>query len=607
MARITGCSRKILSQERERYYAWLEGSEGTLVDFRSEVRSDKTPEEWVEHAIAVWGSDDCTRPGEGKSDYDINPFDRTEKMRRKYLDVQVGDVVRLVQESGKQKSGSNSKYDDGVVRSGGFHMDWKMVSALRPYYVKDNRRETCLCWRCERWKLATQALYYARRALKNELKCDCANRRGGYDVLQQFMCSPKTMDCTDSKCEACEGWQLVLEPGGNGIVCKAEMDKLLNVQTQVQWKRYGDVTYFTKDGTEKKCKDFVSVTTPDPVLLQENKDMQAPTRAHYQHFKWCAADKKHVCNNVCEGTVHSIQDFSENGTLEPKRELQSQYFREKGYTLYGCVVDRHINDLIIPEDERAALIQLKDEKGLPHTVTETLIVISDDLVHDNAAVQHFNDKYILPYLLATMNKPLKVHYVTSDGCPSQYKCCSHFLWISKHQVRTTVTLDWSVGTPAHNKDMSDAECGGAKHEVDQVNMAHVSGDQSRHKQLAEVVDAFEHLEEAYSVPKKTLEQKGGRGVWRRKIMHHCSSVDKVNRRLPQAGTVNGSDGYFQFTDIGEEGRLRFRPMPCHQCECCMALNPSQCKHVRECGAPVVREIPTSRRCRAPTSPTRGTA
>jgi hypothetical protein len=24
----------------------------------------------------------------------------------------------------------------------------------------------------------------------------------------------------------------------------------------------------------------------------------------------------------------------------------------------------------------------------------------------------------------------------------------------------------------------------------------------------------------------------------------------------------------------------------------MALNPSQCKHVRECGAPVVREIPT---------------
>ena len=37
MARITGCSRKLLSQERERYYAWLEGSEGTLVDFRSEV------------------------------------------------------------------------------------------------------------------------------------------------------------------------------------------------------------------------------------------------------------------------------------------------------------------------------------------------------------------------------------------------------------------------------------------------------------------------------------------------------------------------------------------------------------------------------------------
>ena len=39
--------------------------------------------------------------------------------------------------------------------------------------------------------------------------------------------------------------------------------------------------------------------------------------------------------------------------------------------------------------------------------------------------------------------------------------------LSKHHARITVYIDWSVGTPAHNKDMSDAECGGAKHDVDQ--------------------------------------------------------------------------------------------------------------------------------------------
>ena len=33
MARETGCSRKVLAQERERYYNWADGSEETLIDF----------------------------------------------------------------------------------------------------------------------------------------------------------------------------------------------------------------------------------------------------------------------------------------------------------------------------------------------------------------------------------------------------------------------------------------------------------------------------------------------------------------------------------------------------------------------------------------------
>ena len=178
----------------------------------------------------------------------------------------------------------------------------------------------------------------------------------------------------------------------------------------------------------------------------------------------------------------------------------------------------------------------------------------------------------LPYLQETSNCELKVHYVTSDGAPCQYKCASHFLWLSKHHARTTVYIDWSVGTPAHNKDMSDAECGGAKHEVDQCNMQHVSGDQGRQVQLEDVADVAAHLQRTYAKPKKTLEEKGGRGVYRRHIVYHCSSTDKINRRLPAADTVHGTKDFFQFTDIGVEGKLRFRPKPCHQCTSCMQLN-----------------------------------
>ena len=161
--------------------------------------------------------------------------------------------------------------------------------------------------------------------------------------------------------------------------------------------------------------------------------------------------------------------------------------------------------------------------------------------------------------------------------------------MSKHHACTTVYIDWSVGTPAHNKDMSDAECGGAKHDV---NMQHVSGDQGRQVQLEEVADVAAHLQRTYAKPKKTLEEKGRRGVFRRHIVYHCSSTDKINRRLPAADTVHGTKDFFQFTDIGEEGKLRFRPKPCHQCTGCMQLNVGACQNVRECGVPQVLEIPT---------------
>ena len=76
-------------------------------------------------------------------------------------------------------------------------------------------------------------------------------------------------------------------------------------------------------------------------------------------------------------------------------------------------------------------------------------------------------------------------------------------------------------------------------------------------------------------------------------------TDKINRRLPLAGTVDGTQGFFQFTDVGVEGQLRFRPMPCHQCPGCLNLDPSACKNVRECGAPQVLTIPTLSNPRCP--------
>jgi hypothetical protein len=49
--------------------------------------------------------------------------------------------------------------------------------------------------------------------------------------------------------------------------------------------------------------------------------------------------------NFPRGTFWSVQDFSENGNLPPRKEHQSRYYPEISYTLYGCVVRMHILDL----------------------------------------------------------------------------------------------------------------------------------------------------------------------------------------------------------------------------------------------------------------------
>ena len=43
----------MLGAEYERFHNFLSGVEETLIDFRSALRSDRLPEEWIENAVIV--------------------------------------------------------------------------------------------------------------------------------------------------------------------------------------------------------------------------------------------------------------------------------------------------------------------------------------------------------------------------------------------------------------------------------------------------------------------------------------------------------------------------------------------------------------------------
>ena len=83
----------------------------------------------------------------------------------------------------------------------------------------------------------------------------------------------------------------------------------------------------------------------------------------------------------------------------------------------------------------------------------------------NAAEQHFNDQIITPHIKATSRPgcvPTK-HLLTTDECAGQFHNKDQYLWVSKQKQKHGIQLGFVIGAAAHNKDLSDPECGGAKH------------------------------------------------------------------------------------------------------------------------------------------------
>eukprot|EP00965_Chrysotila_dentata_P091145 3009294-Pleurochrysis_carterae.AAC.1 len=92
----------------------------------------------------------------------------------------------------------------------------------------------------------------------------------------------------------------------------------------------------------------------------------------------------------------------------------------------------------MPEALKEELRVLFAKLSRPANIVEPHCFVSSDLTHDNAFVQHVNDKYITPY--AQSIGKFTTCYVRSDGCKSQFKCAQHFSWISQQSTRNSVRI-----------------------------------------------------------------------------------------------------------------------------------------------------------------------
>ena len=209
-------------------------------------------------------------------------------------------------------------------------------------------------------------------------------------------------------------------------------------------------------------------------------------------------------------------------------------------------------------------------------------------------MQHFNDNIITPHLNETSRlgcTPTK-RLLTTDGCAAQFHNKDQYLWVSRQKQKTGVQLGFVIGAAAHNKDLSDPECGGAKHCVDrQASLYFAEPDQ--HPPIQTTADVVACLKAHYQ-PAKSIYEKKGVGIYRR-FIHHvpASGPGSIRRGIAKAKPLPGSKKIHQYVDIGEEGKL-VRARPCHQHERCMQQDKKyimeECTNTPFCGQAKIVQV-----------------
>ncbi|XP_071507484.1 uncharacterized protein [Diadema antillarum] len=317
-----------------------------------------------------------------------------------------------------------------------------MFYSYRPKHVKTRGQAKyigCLCEYCENINLKIQAINSLHKGTFKD----------GYDVVKATMCpKPPEWDfnhhsCISRKCKKC-GVDMLdqrLQP------ILADLDKTMIVK----WKRWTIIktTCHTKKGTKevKKRKPIEKQGTVQD-LVKELKEEIDPFSEHLFNKDWQGNQEKNLRKNLQMNEVLGVYDFAENFKCEHQREVQSAYYSHDAATVHP-VVTYYICPTCL------------------ETVTESIVMVSDDLTHDHHLVHEFHRR-VTKHLTATRGLNITKFYRFSDGCSSQYKSKGPILDISYGREDFGHIIHHNYSGTRHGKGTSDGESGVVKRKASEA-------------------------------------------------------------------------------------------------------------------------------------------
>lgn len=541
------------------------------------------------------------------------PFFRSDQKQYRihWLEVRIKDIHDLIVSEGRRKFNDPTTTDEAARDSNAtipaaagapkkpFHWSWWYTIKVRPFFVKDGGRDVCVCVYHLRWDLFVESLYNYSKRIRKDLKiCTCVHPlpKSAIDFRRLHTCQRQGSDrydnveCVINACLSCKDLRMFK-------LCECAALSNLDlppIKAQI-WQK---MEYTLKDGSIKQKSDFAPCQMKFEAFEKLLVAYWPKFMIHHDVGKWQDDETRYLKTHLACGTTFEIQDFGENYHIERKREHQSFYFCEVGVTLYGCMLRIRVEDLsedYLGTGEKEKLIDFYRALSKPPIILIGHIIVSEDLSHDNAFVQHVNSR-IIPDWLNTVVSPgrqIQRRILCTDGAPNQYKLADQMLWLSKQGAPSSNTpfVRHIFRGTAHGKDDSDPELGHHKNAADRYQLRANDGEVAK---MFTPRDFYEFVSAQMRTLGRDYFSRKGVGIYRREFHwvpnHGRESVSRRIAGCNRLGDVGIKKLHF-FESIGRPGFIGIRERSCHQCVgACTQGKFNECQHNNRCGCYRVLEL-----------------
>lgn len=436
----------------------------------------------------------------------------------------------------------------------------RKFESLKPFFIKQAKerdRKSCLCRKHVETKIVfTECMKFRKstnRVTSSDEQSSIPIPKTLTEAVEMSLCPKEegkdyhNLKCVQRECEECgvEKFQLLPEETSE--------------EGSVRWSRYEYVPTgkYLPDGQEKKKIALVTKETPPSELFKYFNQLLKEYPSHSFMARWQREQLDNLLDNLPQGHVVCIHDYSEGYTCRKQDEIQSEYFDVAKVSLHVTILYRHAVEAV------DGIASTDDE---PNTIKEHIFVISDDPGQDHDSV-HKVQELIHNYLKDDLNyNVVKVHEFT-DGCAAQYKSRHCLGDLSCSLADFGFLIQRSYFETSHAKGEQDAAGSHIKQKVSQAVLrrtATISNAESMHA----------YLEQNFSLPVASTFNSRTKSVQlRRRIFFFVPSSGetavKRNRPGRQFKTVKGIRKWHCVKSLPQQEKIKVRFRSCYCTSCIM--------------------------------------